>query len=343
MTGSSNFKQFDPAFTDAVSDSSYNSSSQLANGFSSGIMPSAVLNKFCIQQSTMTAAIGTVLANLGYTVSDASMSGLVTALTTAFSGYPIGFHGSARPVWGSSSTITISSIHERDSTNAANIDQTSTSTLSTASVGLNGLDAGTIANNTFYYLYVVTNGTTTGLMASTVNESASGSISSANYAYTYKRQLPLWLKTDGSANIYPFVVEGWGKNPTIRYELDMDYIAGTPSVPTFNTGSTNVLSAGTATSFTAIDCSSWFPPICNGKATFKAMTSVGGIINIRADGSSSSHSAQIGLSGTSANVYGTGYVSCTLGSNQKIDYTYTPNNGGSAYLCCLSAEVNSVL
>jgi hypothetical protein len=73
-----------PSFTDASSDSAYLASAQLASGFAAGIVPSSPWNKFCIQVSTMVCAIGTVLANLGWTVSDASMSGVVTALAASF-------------------------------------------------------------------------------------------------------------------------------------------------------------------------------------------------------------------------------------------------------------------
>lgn len=84
MSGSSNIKQFDNTATNVADDTTYGASTQLANGFSAGIVPSAIFNKLLFQVSTIAAAIGTTLANAGWTISDTSLSGLVTAVTNGF-------------------------------------------------------------------------------------------------------------------------------------------------------------------------------------------------------------------------------------------------------------------
>jgi len=47
-------------------------------------------------------------------------------------------------------------------------------TLSTAVTGIGGLDTGTIAASTFYYVYAVSNGTAHGIVASTSNQLPTG-------------------------------------------------------------------------------------------------------------------------------------------------------------------------
>jgi hypothetical protein len=76
-------------------------------------------------------------------------------------------------------------------------------TLDCGTTGANGLDAGTLANSTWYHLFVIgkTDGTTA-LLAST-------SISSPTYpsGYTLKRRIGEF-KTDGSAHILAYVQDG---------------------------------------------------------------------------------------------------------------------------------------
>ena len=77
---SNNFLQFDPAKNNIQSDGSYTASSYRLQGAQSGIAPSNVHNKLFYQVSTMVAALGSALSAKGYTVSDASISDLITVL-----------------------------------------------------------------------------------------------------------------------------------------------------------------------------------------------------------------------------------------------------------------------
>ena len=89
-----------------------------------------------------------------------------------------------------------------DSTNAQMLSVTA-STIDCGTVGANGLDAGTLANNTWYHVFAIgkTDGTTA-LLAST-------SLGSPTLpaAYTLKRRIGSF-KTDGSAHIVSFIQSG---------------------------------------------------------------------------------------------------------------------------------------
>lgn len=81
MSGSSNFLQFDSTETNISSDVTY--SGVTPNGFTTGIASSQIMNKALFQSSTFVAAFGQVLANLGYTISDNSISGVEAAISSA--------------------------------------------------------------------------------------------------------------------------------------------------------------------------------------------------------------------------------------------------------------------
>jgi hypothetical protein len=89
-----------------------------------------------------------------------------------------------------------------DSTNAQMLSYAG-GTLDCGTVGANGLDAGSLANSTWYYLFVI------GKMDGTTALLASTSISSPTFPsdYTLKRRI-LCFKTDGSAHIIGYVQVG---------------------------------------------------------------------------------------------------------------------------------------
>lgn len=83
MSGSSNFLQFDSALAKAMSDANYLASLTRQNGFSDGLAETALFDKAFAQFSTMAYAVGQVLANLGYTISDSNAANLITAITAS--------------------------------------------------------------------------------------------------------------------------------------------------------------------------------------------------------------------------------------------------------------------
>ena len=133
----------------------------------------------------------------------------------------------------------------RTQDNTANIVLASASrNLDLATSGANGLADGlTVANNTWYYVYAYSGG----YVASTTNGASTLTIGTVVQKVV---QLPLTLRTDSSANILPFVLEEWnGKSSTVLYR------------DTEDTSAYRVLSSGSASSFTAVSCSSLVPPL----------------------------------------------------------------------------------
>ena len=78
--GSNNFLQWNPSQINQESDATYSTEVMRTGGAISGIYPSEIANKLYYQCSTMVAAIGQMMANKGYTISDADIAVLITAL-----------------------------------------------------------------------------------------------------------------------------------------------------------------------------------------------------------------------------------------------------------------------
>lgn len=187
-----------------------------------------------------------------------------TLASTDSIGFPKGYLNGLAPVYASAATVTFKSgLKARSSDNTADIELAADVTVTLASVWTfitPGLDAGAEASNTWYYYYLIKRVDTgvTSVIASTVNESVSGSITLPTN-YTVKRQLPFCVRNDGSSNILKFAVaEGWPARPRITYQVPMTYVNGGP---TWTNGSTNVLSNGTQTAYTGVSMTSYVPPI----------------------------------------------------------------------------------
>ena len=77
-----NFIQWNPNQNNQESDAAYASDTQRVNGAANpSIFSSATANKLFYQNSTMVTALGQMLANKGYSVSDANLANLVTSLS----------------------------------------------------------------------------------------------------------------------------------------------------------------------------------------------------------------------------------------------------------------------
>jgi hypothetical protein len=128
-------------------------------------------------------------------------------------------------------------------------------TCSLASSGANGLDTGSEASNTWYYVYLIDDSTaanTEACLFSVTNEAVTGAITLPS-GYNKKRQLPIAIRNDGSSNILDFIVlDGWPYRPHIRYNVAMSTAAAA-------LGATNVLDSGTATSWAAVTISAYVP------------------------------------------------------------------------------------
>lgn len=81
MPGTTNFLQFNPTQANQETDAEYSLDSTRVGGAGvDAIWPSASANKTLYQATTMTAALGQMLANKGFSVSDASYAALVAQL-----------------------------------------------------------------------------------------------------------------------------------------------------------------------------------------------------------------------------------------------------------------------
>jgi hypothetical protein len=320
--GSSNFIIFDSNTQNILSDSAYATAS--ANGVSTGLASSALYNKQAYQVSVMAYALGQLLAAAGYTVSDSNPSTLVSNLQSLFlTPNPVlaNFHGSAAPVYASSTSFTMAYIREPNSNNTFNIINNAGVTVSTSSAAINGLDTGTIASNTYYYVYAVSNGTSSGLYLSKTNSMVSGTPSTNGFNYTYYRQLPFFILTDGSANILPFTIaEGWPYRPLYLYQTNVNPVSGI----------TQVLNGGTAVVYTAVSAvANYVPPIS--RQAFLDIYFLGGT-----PGSTYAKLRPSGMSGDYFVMNVSESISSALGtttsriiptsSSQSIDYLVTSDN-----------------
>lgn len=229
--------------------------------------------------------------------------------TIALGGTPAFYIGGPAPFYNNTSSIKIpAGLTARDSTNAADLVVGSELTVSLASNGANALDAGAVANNTFYYLYLIGDSTGTnsvvGLFSAT-NEAASGSVTLPS-GYDLKRQLPLAVRTDGSSNIMPVDLYGWPHGTTVLYR---NYEASAPY---------RVVDSGTATSWTTVSVSSIVPALSK-VALIHVGSSAGSNVSafMRPKGSSS-NGKQVITRSAAANVGGDGTALAVPG--QEFEY-----------------------
>lgn len=141
----------------------------------------------------------------------------------------------------------------RDSTNVHDIVVNVALAASTAFNGANGLDTGTVANNTLYAVYVIFDPSNQVPVASLLSLSATQPTMPAVRGVVYQSFRRIgWVKTDSSAHIQDFYIVGTGKERVVTYNLSK--------------ADSIVLSAGAATSFTAVSLLANFVPSTSRRA-----------------------------------------------------------------------------
>lgn len=191
--------------------------------------------------------------------------------------------------------------------------QTSTITLDAATTGVNGLDTGSLAANTWYYLFAISTGSTTNSLLST--SSTSPTMPSG---YTNKRLISTF-RTDGASHFYS----------QKQYDHDIWYDV-----------SSGVLKIGPnlqATSYTALDFSSFFPPQVNKviisfifNMTFNSTTNAS--IIVRPTGSSADAYFVMTFPGNGTQqMYYRSQAHVVLNNSQSLDYELSnaPATGGA--------------
>jgi hypothetical protein len=242
----------------------------------------------------------------------------VCRATQVFAPLTTKYSGSSPPVWVSNTELSMADILERDHTDTVDIRGIGANvTLNMATNGLNGIDNGTVAVSTVYYLYAVTNGATVGIMASTINENSSGTISNTNYAYTAKRQLRFGFATNSSGYIPPFYISQWGLTPIVRFSETTTVTLGTSL---------------SESSFTSLSLASYVPAISTEVELVTYQTGAGGMtFYARPTGSGDTN----GRIGGSTDEYGAEYTPPLLiqtNSSQSIDYKTSNSTGITLYL-----------
>lgn len=196
----------------------------------------------------------------------------------------------------------------RDDSNTELMEVTSDLTVDISTSGANGLDTGTEAASTWYYVWLIKN-TSTGTVAGLF--SASSTAPTLPSGYNKKRLLPIAVRNDGSNNFIPFQVgEGWPFKPTIYYDVAFSTSGAV--------GTTNILNGGAATSFTTVGCGTFVPPIST-KAELSLVNNgtVAGTLSVRKTGATHN-----GKTATLVNGYASpGTLSALFNSSQQFDYS----------------------
>ena len=180
-------------------------------------------------------------------------------------------------------------------------------TVSLATSGVNGLDTGTEAASTWYYVWLIRK-TTDGTVAALL--STSRTAPTLPTGYDQKTRLKIAVRNDASSNILPFLISsGWPAAPEIIY-TSHDY-AATPY---------RVLTNGTSTTFAAISLASVIPPISRlAQMTITGVTFSPGGAYIRPTGSGLTNGRIVSFRGNSSVM--TEHASdIPTDSNQSIDY-----------------------
>jgi len=131
----------------------------------------------------------------------------------------------------------------RDSNNVICIQLRDAVTIDAGSVGANGLDTGSLANNTWYYVFVIMSSANQAPVAALLSTSRTAPVLPWNYDSF--RMIGVW-KTDGSAQFLKATVVGNGSTRKTFWDAAISATVG---------------GSGSATSLTAIDLSAGVPPI----------------------------------------------------------------------------------
>jgi hypothetical protein len=159
-----------------------------------------------------------------------------------YSIYPTGFVNGLGVARASTTTLTLALGKCRDSTDTSNISLASAATINSAVVGANGIDVGSLAASTMYAVFVV--GDSLGKNSSVGLISTSFTAPALPSGYDMFRLVGYWA-TNGSTQFILGYTYGTGSQRTFLYDAAV---------------ATSV-TAGAATSYTAIDLSTIVPSI----------------------------------------------------------------------------------
>lgn len=200
----------------------------------------------------------------------------------------------------SNTTLSIVAGQARDSTNVVDIVLSSTATLNAATTGANALDTGSLANNTWYAVYVIGSSVNQAQPVTLLSTSATAPILPDNYDVF--RRIG-WVLTDGSAHF--LAVDIYGNSNERIYKWD--------AIAT-------ELSAAGNTGYTDVNMASSVPPTSNlVDINWKLVPATAGNLTLlRKNGSSSTANPQ--LTGSVAAQPNAGFITMNCDSSQIIEY-----------------------
>lgn len=189
-------------------------------------------------------------------------------------------------------TFSITPGQMRDSTNTFDIVVPSTLTVTGTTKGANGLDSGTIANNTWYAVHVIYDPTNNNPVSAIFSLSATAPVmpSLASTGVTYGAfRLIGWVKTDGSALFLPFIILGNGNARQHYWD-----------------SSINVLTGGTSATFATVQCLAAVAPAQTNLSAFAQVSftaaTAADYVAIRPLGSTADAADVLNISGSVASV-----------------------------------------
>ena len=162
--------------------------------------------------------------------------------------------------------------------------KTGTITINCGATGVDGLDAGSLGASTWYYLYVIYNGTTTSGVASTAS-TWSGVTKTGISGYTYYRMIGVAL-TDSSSNFLTFTQQ----QNRFKYDSYRQVSTGT-----------------TAQTWTTQNCAGSIPPVSTRggfQLSMQATTSTAPVGSLRKNGSTSTTGQYMGFCSGNASFAG---------------------------------------
>jgi hypothetical protein len=176
-------------------------------------------------------------------------------MSTQFVASPDIYHNGCAPSWVGNTVLNIATGQVRDSTNNWDITVASTISISSAVNGANGLDTGTIAVSTGYYVFVIFDPSNNLLPAGLISLSGTAPVMPSVNGVTYGAfRLVGFVKTDGSANFLKFYADK-GNDNTILIQWDAPIV---------------VLNAGTSGTAADIDMSVAMPSVNYGTVIVRA-------------------------------------------------------------------------
>lgn len=129
--------------------------------------------------------------------------------------------------WASATTLSVAAGQVRDSTNIYDIALSEAITLDGAVNGVNGLDTGALAANTWYAVFVIYDPTNANPPKTLLSTSATAPLMPSLYGTTYGAFRRIgWVKTDGSEEFLKFYCIGKGKERFYQWDVPISILSG---------------------------------------------------------------------------------------------------------------------